>query len=122
MFNYLTYTLLLQAVLNHEETLLQTAKTLARIADLLPRSELASILYPTDAMATAVSHLYASILRFFIQALKLYKKGRFARAIGSVVNPWAIASKEVVEEIDECSRRVDALAGAASRAEIRDLH
>jgi hypothetical protein len=112
----------LQAVLNHEETLLQTTKTLTKIADVLPRSELASILYPTEAMATAVSHLYAAILRFFMQALKMYKKNRFSRAMSSVVSPWAIASKDVVEEIDEASRRVDSLAGAASRAEIRDLH
>src|SRR5258708_6653080 len=101
---------------------MNTAKTLAKIADVLPRSELASILYPTEAMATAVSHLYANILRFFVQALKLYKKNRFSRAISSIASPWGIASKDIVEEIDEASRRVDALASAASRAEIRDLH
>jgi hypothetical protein len=73
-------------------------------------------------MATAVSSLYAAIVQFFMRALKTYKRGRFSRAMSSVISPWDIASKDIVEEIEECSRRVDGLAGAASRAEIRDLH
>ncbi|EJT75559.1 hypothetical protein GGTG_05492 [Gaeumannomyces tritici R3-111a-1] len=47
------------AVLNHEELLTEISKTIARIADVLPRTELLSDLYPTPRMQEAVSLVYA---------------------------------------------------------------
>ena len=73
-------------------------------------------------MLTAVSQLYAHIIKFIQFAVRWYKKGKVAHGLVSILKPFQIAGKEVVEEIAECSRRVDRLASAASKAELRDLH
>ncbi|KAG7118898.1 hypothetical protein HYQ45_015409 [Verticillium longisporum] len=91
------------AVLNHEELLTEISKAVSKIADVLPRTELHSVLYPTQRMQDSVAMVYAKILEFFVMAVRL-------------------SFKPVIEEITERSRRVDELASAASKAEIRALH
>ena len=73
-------------------------------------------------MKKAVAYLYASILQFFEQATKWYKQGRFKHSIFSITKPYELGFQKIVDDISECSRNVDQLAAAASRAEIRDLH
>jgi hypothetical protein len=111
-----------QAVLNHEELLTEIAKAVAKIADVLPRTELHSVLYPTDRMQEAVSMVYAKMLEFSIVAIKWYKKGKLMHSISSVIKPFSLSFKSIIEELSERSRRVDELASAAAKAEIRDLH
>jgi len=108
--------------LNYEELLTQIAKTLTRIADVLPRSDLTTILYPTERVKEAVAQLYAHIIKFIQFAVRWYKKGKIAHSIAAILQPFQISCKDIVEEIAECSRRVDSLASAASKAELRDLH
>lgn len=110
------------AVINHEELLVQISKTVSRIADVLPRTELASSLYQTDRMNRAVAHPYVKIMRFVQDAVKWYKMGKFKHSITSITRPYDLSFKEIIEEIDEASRNVDKEASAASRAEIRGLH
>ncbi|KAI1321372.1 hypothetical protein F5Y16DRAFT_388897 [Xylariaceae sp. FL0255] len=110
------------AVLNHEELLTELSKAVARIADVLPRTELHSSLYPTKRMQEAVAQVYAKIVEFSILAIKWYKKGRLSHTISSLANPFSLRYKPILEEITERSQRVDQLANAASKAEIRDLH
>lgn len=112
----------LQAVVNHEELLYKISKAVSRIADVLPRAELHLLLYPTERMQNAVAQLYASIIGFTQSAIKWYKKGVFSKTISAIVNPYDLAFKDVVDDITVCSRRVDELANAAQKAEIRDLH
>ena len=45
--------------MNHEELTKQIAKAFCRIAEILPRTDLVLILYPTNLMRDAVAHLYA---------------------------------------------------------------
>jgi hypothetical protein len=111
-----------QAVLNHEELLAQISKTVSRIADVLPRAELASSLYQTDRMNRAIAHLYVKIMRFVQDAVKWYKMSKFKHSITSITRPYDLNFKEIVEEITKASRNVDKEASAASRAEIRGLH
>jgi hypothetical protein len=108
--------------LNYEELLAQIAKTLTRIADLLPRSDLTATVYPTERVKEAVAQLYAHIIKFILFAVRWYKKGKVAHSIASILHPFQISCKDIVEDILECSRRVDSLASAASKAELRDLH
>lgn len=108
--------------MNYEELLTQIAKTLTRIADVLPRSDLTAILYPTERVKEAVAQLYAHIIKFIQFAVRWYKKGKIAHSIAAILQPFQISCKDIVEEIAECSRRVDSLASAASKAELRDLH
>ncbi|KAF2188503.1 hypothetical protein K469DRAFT_703077 [Zopfia rhizophila CBS 207.26] len=110
------------AVLNHEELLSKTSKAVSRIADVLPRAELHSVLYPTERMKESVAQLYANIIKFIQSAIKWYKKGTLAKSISAVINPYDVAFKDILEEITACSRRVDELANAALKAEIRDQH
>ena len=111
-----------QGVINHEDLLTNIAKTLTRIADVLPRAELHLILYPTPAMLTAVSEVYAHVIKFLEYAVRWYKKGKLAHSVGSILKPFQIVGKEAAENVAESSRRVDRLASAASKAELRELH
>jgi len=111
-----------QAVLNHEELLAEIAKAVSKIADVLPRTELHSMLYPTDRMQEAVSMVYAKIIEFSIMAIKWYKKGKLMHSIASVIKPFSLSFKGIIDELSEKSRRVDELASSAAKAEIRDLH
>lgn len=110
------------AVLNHEELLTEISKTIARIADVLPRTELLSVLYPTPRMQEAVSLVYAKIIEFLLMSVRWYKRGKLASSLYAIGKPFSVGFKPIVEELMERSRRVDELASAASKAEIRDLH
>ncbi|KAF3353431.1 hypothetical protein VD0004_g4977 [Verticillium dahliae] len=110
------------AVLNHEELLTEISKAVSKIADVLPRTELHSVLYPTQRMQDSVAMVYAKILEFFVMAVRWYKKGKVMHSLSSITKPFSLSFKPVIEEITERSRRVDELASAASKAEIRDLH
>jgi hypothetical protein len=54
----------MQAVVNHENAIACLSKGIARIAAVLPRVELAALLYPTKRMKVATEELYAYILHF----------------------------------------------------------
>ncbi|KAF0323059.1 hypothetical protein GQ607_009823 [Colletotrichum asianum] len=110
------------AVLNYEGLLVEVSKAVSRIADVLPRTELHSLLYSTPRMQETVAQLYAKILEFSIMAIRFYKKGKLSHSIASIVKPFSLTSKPIIEEIRERSVRVDELASALSKAEIRDLH
>lgn len=69
-----------------------------------------------------MSQLYAKVLEFFVMAIQYYKKGKLMHSISSIVRPFKLSFKPIIDEITERSIRVDELASAASKAEIRDLH
>lgn len=108
--------------MNHEELTKQIAEAFCRIAEILPRTELVLILYPTNLMRDAVAHLYAQIIKFIQKAVTWYKKGALAHAWGSIAKPWALSFQENVEDIKVLSERVDELASTAEKAELRDVH
>jgi len=107
---------------NHEELIKQIAKAFCRIAEVLPRTELVLILYPTTPMRDAVAQLYAQIIKFIQKAVTWYKMGALAHAWGSIVKPWALNFQDNVEDIKVLSQRVDELANTAEKAELRDVH
>ena len=109
-------------MLNHEELLTEIAKAVSKIANILPRADLCSNLYPTQRMRVAVAQLYAKVMYFVQDAVKWYKKGKLAHSLSAVFKPYSLGFKAIVEEISEASRRVDQEASAASKAEIRELH
>jgi hypothetical protein len=102
--------------------LTEISKTIAKIADVLPRADLCSNLYPTQRMKSAVAQLYAKIIHFVQDAVKWYKKSKLAHSVSAVFRPYDLGFKTIVEEISIASRRVDQEASAASKAEIRELH
>ncbi|KAF5502570.1 ATPase family AAA domain-containing protein 3B [Colletotrichum aenigma] len=110
------------AVFNYEELLVEVSKAVSRIADVLPRTEFHSLLYSTPRMQENVTQLYAKTLDFSIKAIQFYKKGKLSHSIASIVKPFSLTFKPIIEEIRERSIRVDELASALSKAEIRDLH
>ncbi|KAF4922974.1 hypothetical protein CGCVW01_v004955 [Colletotrichum viniferum] len=110
------------AVLNYEQLLVEVSKAVSRIADVLPRTELHSLLYSTPRMQETIAQLYVKILEFSIMAIRFYKKGKLSHSIASIVKPFSLNFKPIIEEIRERSVRVDELASALSKAEIRDLH
>ena len=70
----------------------------------------------------AVSQLYAHIIKFIQYAVVWYQKGKITHGVASILKPFQIKGKPILEEITECSRNVDKLAMSANRAETRCLH
>ena len=108
--------------MQHEELLTQISKTVSKIADILPRTDLSSNLYKTKRMQQSVAQLYAKIIEFIKDAVKWYKMGKIKHSFTAVIKPYALSFQKIVEEITEASRKVDKEATAASQAEIRALH
>ncbi|KAL6712766.1 hypothetical protein ACLMJK_000640 [Lecanora helva] len=109
-------------VLNHEELMSTFAKALCRIADCLPRQELRLILYPTIQIKQAVARLYAYLIQFLLKALEWYQEGTFKRILHSFTQPVGLKYKDILENIEDCSRQLDQWAAALSQAELRDIH
>jgi len=109
-------------VINHEKVLAVIPKAISQIADSLPRVELASILYPTEGMKTAISDLYAHILRFLIRARDWYEEGTLRRWLHSITRPAELRYNDLLEQIAQSSRLIDQLAAYGSQAEIRNIN
>ena len=73
-------------------------------------------------MLMAVSQLYAHIIKFIQYAVTWYHKGKIAHSVASILRPFQIKGKPILDDITECSRNVDQLAMSANRAETRCLH
>lgn len=108
--------------MNHEELLVEVSSAVSRVADVLPRTELLSVLYPTERMQEAVARLYAKIIEFAVMTIKWCKQSKLKHTISAIVKPFSLSFKPIIDEMTERSRRVDELANAAFKAEIRDLH
>ena len=111
-----------QGILNQEELVSTFAKALCRIADCLPRQELVIVLYPTKQIKQGVAQLYAHLMDFLIKAMKWYQEGTVKHIIHSITQPVAIRYKDILESIEDCSRRIDEWAAASAHAELRDMH
>lgn len=73
-------------------------------------------------MKEAVCQVNAKILEFFIKAVQWARQGKLKHSFSSIAKPFKISYKPVIAEIAEGSRRVDELANAALKAEMRDHH
>jgi hypothetical protein len=111
-----------KGVVNHEEMISRLCESFSKIADILPRTDLSLILYPTEMMKEAVARLHAYIIRFIIHAVRWYKQGKFAHAWAAIAKPWALSLKYHLDDIGRQAERVKELAGSASMAESRDAH
>ncbi|KAF1848142.1 uncharacterized protein K460DRAFT_333887 [Cucurbitaria berberidis CBS 394.84] len=112
---------LFTAVINHEDHLAALSKGLAKIAGLLPHSELISALYPTKKMKAAMAELYAIIIRFLVRAQDWLQESSLSRALHSITRPAKLRYDDLIEEIELRLQNVTAFATAASQAEIRDM-
>lgn len=50
------------------------------------------------------------------------KESQLRRAFMSIIKPYSLTFKDIIEEVGEISKTIDELALAASRAEIRNMH
>jgi len=111
-----------KAILNSDQLVKQLAKSVCRIAEILPRTEVAVLLYPTARIGIGIAQLYKHILKFAQKAVAWYKKGKVAHALHSIVKPWELQFEDDVTAIQEQSLSIEADANVASRAELRDAH
>ena len=108
--------------MNHENVLNALATGLCRIADALPRAELAAILYPTKRMLQAVAIMYAQIIRFLMRALEWFQESKLSHALHSLTRPVELRYDDLVGEISHSTGSINNLALASSQAEQRDMH
>lgn len=95
---------------------------ISRIADALPKVQLATMLYPTNKMINAVEELYAYILRFFIRAHDWYYESTLQHILHSITRPTELRYKDLLEDIARCSHNIDQLAVSGSQVELREVH
>ena len=62
------------------------------------------------------------MLNFTPRAVKWHIEDKFKHFITAVFRPAPLLFKDLVEEIEDCSRAVDQLALGASQAEQRNMH
>jgi hypothetical protein len=65
---------------------------------------------------------YEKLLKSIAKTFSRIAKNRIQRSLSAVIRPFEISFKDIVDNIMACSRRVDERAGAAMKAELRDLH
>lgn len=111
-----------QVVINHEDVNTALANALLEIGDLLPRVELASALYPTERMKSAMTTLYAYLLKFFIRSRNWYNEGSWKRIVHSITRPSELRYKDLLEKIGRASNEITQLSQSASQAEVRTIH
>ena len=111
-----------QAILNSDQLVKELAKSICRIAEILPWTEVAVLLYPTARIKIGVAQIYKHILRFTQKAIAWYKRGKVAHAMHAIVKPWELQFEDDVIAIQEQSLIIEADASVASRAELRDAH
>lgn len=107
---------------NHEELVSTLSKALCRIADALPRYERTEKLFQTPEIRAGTISLYTNLMKFLIRAMKWYEQGAFKRALYAFTKPVAIQYQDILDDIDECSRRLDQHAAFSAYAEQRDMH
>lgn len=73
-------------------------------------------------MKVALEVLYASILNFLMKAYDWYNEGKLSHFLHSVKRPLHRIYADLADEIAENSRKIDQIADAASKAELRDMH
>ncbi|KAH7363721.1 hypothetical protein BKA66DRAFT_444640 [Pyrenochaeta sp. MPI-SDFR-AT-0127] len=81
-----------------------------------------SILYPTERMKTAVTDLYAYILRFSIRALDWYNEGMFKHVLHAITRPVELRYSDLLQQISDASGTIYQLAAIGQQAELRDMH
>lgn len=108
--------------MNHEKTTATLAKALSEIAETLPRTQLATILYPTEKMKNSLCQLYAHILRFLVRAHDWYKEGTFKHIVHSITRPVELRYDDLLQNIAQSSRVIEQLASSGHQAEVRDMH
>ncbi|KAI0876600.1 hypothetical protein GGS24DRAFT_450860 [Hypoxylon argillaceum] len=110
------------AVINHEKIATTLAKALTQLADTLPRVELASVLYPTEDMKTAVVQLNINILEFLSRAHTWYRENTFKRILHSITQPVELRYQDLLESMAASSGTVRLLAECSHQVECRDMH
>ena len=73
-------------------------------------------------MHRAVSTVYANIIKFLQRVMNWYSEGRIKHIVSSILRPYELRFKDLVDEIARCSRGVDQLAFMASQVELRNMH
>jgi hypothetical protein len=109
-------------LLNHEELIKQVSKALVQIAEVLPRIDIKISLYPSEEMSRAVTTVYVSILQLLQQAAGWYSEGKVKHFVSSIIRPYELRFKDLVDDIARSSRQVDQLAFTASQKELKELH
>ncbi|KAJ9605959.1 hypothetical protein H2200_009808 [Cladophialophora chaetospira] len=113
---------LIVALVNHGDHIAILAKALSHIADILPRVELKSMLYPTPRMKAAVTDLCGHILRFLIRARDWYEEGKRRHLLHSITRPAGLRYADLLEHITCSSELIDQLAGSGQLVEFREMH
>lgn len=101
---------------------MKLAEAFAEIGDALKSASDSCMMYQTDDMQNITSRLYLQIMRFCRKAVKWYTRHPLKRAFSSILHPYALSYKNIVEQIRYCSATLKDRSNTAMGAELRDVH
>lgn len=73
-------------------------------------------------MKTALSRLYALVIKFLIRAFGWYCEGKLLHAYHAITRPAALRYDDLIKQICEASADISSLASVSSHVEQRDIH
>ncbi|KAK5050929.1 hypothetical protein LTR84_003488 [Exophiala bonariae] len=114
--------ILFMGVAEQENLLVTITEGLNQISDSLPRAEISARLYPIPRIKTALSKLYAIVIKFLIRAVNWYSEGKLVHTYHAITRPAALRYDGLIKQIREISDEIYEIATSGSHAALRDMH
>lgn len=78
--------------------------------------------YPAERMKHAIGTLYMHIIEFLVRAVEWYSQSGLKHAFTSIIQPFQLYFKDILEDIIDSIRLVDQIAIVSAQAEQLDMH
>jgi hypothetical protein len=73
-------------------------------------------------MRQAVCEIYSSIISFLLRADHWHKQSKCLHVWEALSRPVELCYNDLLQDVDDCTRKIETLANAAAQAEQRDMH
>ncbi|KAL7934583.1 hypothetical protein V8C35DRAFT_32229 [Trichoderma chlorosporum] len=113
---------LLLAVIKHQKLLSQLCVGLNDIANIISRSQLIILLYPTQPIRRITVAIYVHILNFLLRTLRWYRESKITHIRHAITRPNDLQYGDLLTTISALSETMSKIALDSSHAEQRDMH
>ena len=73
-------------------------------------------------MKEAVSEIYSKVVQFLLRAYDWFSQSKIRQTWEALSRPAELFYDDLVQDVEDCAKRIDALANAGAHAEQRDMH
>ncbi|KAK4185573.1 hypothetical protein QBC35DRAFT_534028 [Podospora australis] len=110
-----------QSILNHETLVKEVSKALCRICEAVQNVKIRLLLFPSPSMKELVVELYTHMMKSASRAIQWYNEPGILQMMSAVARPFPLRFKDIVDDILDTGRRIDALAVEMSEIEQRRI-